>query len=260
MAQLNLISWNVNGLRALWSKDFLDTFRRLSPDVMAIQETKLQEPQLTDEMRHVEGYASYWSFCTVKKGYSGVGVYSRVPPVRVREGIGIPRYDDEGRVLELDFGDFIFFNVYFPNGQMSEERLQYKLDFYRDFFAYLEPVKSAGKSLVIAGDYNTAHNEIDLKNPKANENTSGFLRVERDRIDDIVRSGYVDTFRHLHPNTVRYSWWSYRFKARERNAGWRIDYFFTTENMINDGRIQEAVIEDSIFGSDHCPIRLTVFR
>ena len=168
MAQLNLISWNVNGLRALWSKDFLDTFRRLSPDVMAIQETKLQEPQLTDEMRHVEGYASYWSFCTVKKGYSGVGVYSRVPPVRVREGIGIPRYDDEGRVLELDFGDFIFFNVYFPNGQMSEERLRYKLDFYRDFFAYLDPLKSAGKSLVIAGDYNSAHNAIDLKNPKTN--------------------------------------------------------------------------------------------
>ncbi|WP_373501276.1 exodeoxyribonuclease III [Desulfococcus sp.] len=260
MAVLKLISWNVNGLRAVWNKDFPAIFRGLDPDLLAIQETKLQASQLTDEMRHIEGYESWWSFSTVKKGYSGVGVYTRIPPVRVREGIGIPRYDDEGRILELDFGDFVFFNVYFPNGQMSDERLRYKLDFYRDFFDYLAPLKSAGRNLIIAGDYNTAHNEIDLKNPKANENTSGFLRVERDRIDEIIRGGYVDTFRHLHPETVEYSWWSYRFKARERNAGWRIDYFFTTENMIASGRIQGAAIDNSVFGSDHCPIRLTVLR
>ena len=260
MSELRLISWNVNGLRAAWSKGAPGTFRRMDADVVALQETKLQAAQLTEEMTHVEGYDAYWSFSTVKKGYSGVGVYSRIPPVRVSEGIGIPRYDDEGRILELDFGDFLFFNVYFPNGQMSEERLRYKLDFYRDFFAYLAPLKAAGRHLIVAGDYNTAHNEIDLKNPKANENNSGFLRVERDWIDRIVRDGYVDTFRHLYPDTVKYSWWSYRFRARERNAGWRIDYFFTTESMIASGRVLDAGIDDTVLGSDHCPVTLTVRR
>ena len=260
MSELKLISWNINGLRAVWNKDFLDIFRRMDADLFAVQETKIQDAQLTEEMQHIDGYDAYWSCSTVKKGYSGVGVYSRIPPVQVTEGIGIPRYDDEGRILQLDFKDFIFFNVYFPNGQMSDERLQYKLDFYRDFFAYLAPLKAAGKNLVIAGDYNTAHNEIDLKNPKANENNSGFLRVERDWIDTIVRRGYVDTFRHFYPDTVKYSWWSYRFKARERDAGWRIDYFFTTENMISSGRIRDAFIDNTVFGSDHCPIGLTVLH
>jgi len=260
MDGIKLISWNVNGLRAAWNKGFLETFRRMDADLFAIQETKLQPLQLTEEMLHVDGYNAYWSFSMVKKGYSGVGVYSRIPPLRVETGIGIPRYDGEGRVIALDFGDFLFFNVYFPNGQMSDERLRYKLDFYRDFFAYLAPMKKVGKHLVIAGDYNTAHNEIDLKNPKANENTSGFLRVERDRIDAVIREGYVDTFRYFYPETVKYSWWSYRFKARERNAGWRIDYIFTTQNMIAADRIRDPIIDNTVFGSDHCPIGLTLLR
>jgi exodeoxyribonuclease-3 len=260
MSDIRLISWNVNGLRAVWNKDFLETFRRMDADVVALQETKIQAPQLTEEMRQIDGYDAYWSFSTVKKGYSGVAVYSRIPPLRVSEGIGIPRYDDEGRILEMDFGDFVFFNVYFPNGQMSDERLAYKLDFYRDFFDYLAPRQSAGKQLIIAGDYNTAHNEIDLKNPKANENNSGFLRVERDWIDEIIRRGYVDTFRHFYPETVKYSWWSYRFRARERNAGWRIDYFFATKNMIASNRIKDAAIDNTVFGSDHCPVSLTIRR
>ncbi len=254
--RLRLVSWNVNGLRAVLKKGFKQSLQGLDADVIAIQETKLQEPQLTKAMRTVEGYESFWSFSTVKKGYSGVGVYSRLPAEAVKYGIGIDAFDQEGRILELDFNDFVFFNIYFPNGQMSEERLQYKLDFYDAFFSYTGELRKKGRSLVITGDYNTAHNEIDLKNPKANENTSGFLRIERDWIDRIVADGYVDTFRHFHPDTVKYSWWTYRFKARERNAGWRIDYFFVTRDIIEKGWIKRAYIDNEIFGSDHCPVGL----
>lgn len=256
--RLKLISWNVNGLRAAMKKDLPGSFQKLDADVIAIQETKLQESQLDADMSRIEGYASYWSHCTVKKGYSGVGAYSRVAPEGVRYGVGQARFDAEGRIIEMDFGSFLFFNVYFPNGQMSAERLQYKLDFYEAFFDYADDRRRGGKSLVICGDYNTAHNEIDLANPKANENTSGFLRIERDWLDRIVDRGYVDTYRHLHPDTVKYSWWTYRFKARERNIGWRIDYFFATRDLIDAGRVKEAFIDNDIHGSDHCPIGLTV--
>jgi exodeoxyribonuclease-3 len=187
-----------------------------------------------------------------------VGTYSRVAPAGVRYGVGETRFDAEGRIIEMDFGRFLFFNVYFPNGQMSAERLQYKLDFYETFFDYADSRRKGGKSLVICGDYNTAHNEIDLANPKANENTSGFLRIERDWLDRIVARGYVDTFRHFHPDAVKYSWWTYRFKARERNIGWRIDYFFVTKDLIEAGRVEEAFIDNDIHGSDHCPIGLVV--
>jgi exodeoxyribonuclease-3 len=254
--RLKLVSWNVNGLRAVLKKDFFKLFKSMDADVMAIQEIKLQEPQLTDDMRNVVDYKSYWSYATVKKGYSGVGSFTRVPPNDVRYGIGESKFDNEGRITELIFDDFIFFNVYFPNGQMSDERLQYKLDFYEQFFEYADKLKDAGHSLIICGDYNTAHNEIDLKNPKANENTSGFLRVERDWLDRMVENGYVDTFRHYHPENVKYSWWTYRFKARERNIGWRIDYFFVTKDIINKSWIKDAFIDNTIYGSDHCPIGL----
>jgi len=256
--QLKLISWNVNGLRAAMKKDLLGSFQRLDADVVAIQETKLQDSQLDADMSRIATYESYWSNCTVKKGYSGVGTYSRVAPAGVRYGVGETRFDAESRIIEMDFGRFLFFNVYFPNGQMSAERLQYKLDFYETFFDYADSRRKGGKSLVICGDYNTAHNEIDLANPKANENTSGFLRIERDWLDRIVARGYVDTFRHFHPDTVKYSWWTYRFKARERNIGWRIDYFFVTKDLIDAGRVEEAFIDNDIHGSDHCPIGLVV--
>lgn len=255
-SDIKLVSWNVNGLRAVWKKDFVDSFRRMNPDILAVQETKIQDHQLTDEMRNMPGYDAYWSHASVKKGYSGVGVYTRIPPREVKAGMGIPAYDAEGRILELHFDDFIFFNIYFPNGGMGEDRLRYKLDFYTDFFAYLDAYKTAGKSLIITGDYNTAHHEIDLKNPKSNENTSGFMQVERDCLDRIVADGYVDTFRHLYPDTIRYSWWTYRFAARERNVGWRIDYFFTTPDLIESGRVRDAFIDNDVFGSDHCPVGL----
>ena len=256
--QLRLISWNVNGLRAVLKKDFSESFQKLEPDVLAIQETKLQEHQLTEDMRNMLGYESFWSCASTKKGYSGVGTYCRISPHQVNTGIGIPEFDEEGRIIETDFGDFIFFNVYFPNGQMNAERLQYKLDFYEAFFKYADELKKAGRDLVITGDYNTAHNEIDLKNPKANEKTSGFLRIERDWLDRIIAGGYVDTFRYFHPEEEKYSWWTYRFKARERNIGWRIDYFFVTRGLIDKGRVKEAFIDNDIYGSDHCPIGLVI--
>ncbi len=254
--RIKLMSWNVNGLRAVMQKDFLKSVAALDADVLCLQETKIQEDQLTDEMRRIEGYDAHFSCATVKKGYSGVAVYTRLAPQAVKPGFGNERYDAEGRIIELDLGDFILFNIYFPNGQMSEERLQYKLDFYDDFFAYARRLREKGRSLAICGDYNTAHNEIDLKNPKANEKRSGFLRIERDWLDRLVAEGYVDTFRTLYPERVKYSWWSYRFKARERNAGWRIDYFFVTPDIMDKGWIKDATIENDIYGSDHCPVGL----
>ena len=255
---MKLISWNVNGLRAVVKKNFRQVIEEMDADVFCIQETKLQAQQLDEALRDIPGYTSYWSHCSLKKGYSGVGAWSKIAPASVRYGIGIDAYDAEGRILELDLGDFVLFNIYFPNGQMSEARLQYKLDFYSDFFDYANQLKNAGRSLVITGDYNTAHNEIDLKNPQANANTSGFLRVERDWLDAIEAAGYVDTFRWLYPDRVQYSWWSYRSRARERNAGWRIDYFFVSRDMVDNGRIKDAFIADDIHGSDHCPVGLII--
>jgi exodeoxyribonuclease-3 len=256
--RIKFISWNVNGLRAAIKKDFFASFHQMDADIVAVQETKLQESQLTDEMKNIEEYESYWSHAMVKKGYSGVGSYTRIKPKSVNFDLGISKFDEEGRIIEMDFERFIFFNVYFPNGQMSDERLEYKLDFYEEFFKYADSYKNQGRSLIITGDYNTAHNEIDLKNPKTNENRSGFLRIERDWLDRIIQNGYVDTFRYFYPDTVKYSWWTYRFKARERNIGWRIDYFFVTEDVFKKGWIKEALIDNHIFGSDHCPIGLVL--
>jgi len=256
--QIKLVSWNVNGLRAAMKKEFLTSVDKLDADVLAIQETKLQEPQVTESMRSLPGYQSFFAHAAAKKGYSGVATYSRPTPRTVKYGFGLDRFDREGRVVELDMGDFIFFNVYFPNGQMSDERLAYKLDFYKTFFDYADAYCRQGRSLVISGDFNTAHQEIDLKNPKANEKRSGFLPVERQWLDEIISRGYVDTFRTLHPDSVQYSWWTYRFKAREKNVGWRIDYFFVSKEMMDKGQVKEAFIDDTIFGSDHCPVGLVV--
>ena len=237
-------------------KGFSAALASLDADVVCLQETKLQEDQRTEEMINIPPYESYWSYSTIKKGYSGVAAYSRIEPEQVKTGIGIPDYDAEGRILELDFNDFILFNIYFPNGQMSDERLQYKLDFYEAFFDYTERLRKEGKSLIITGDFNTAHNEIDLKNPGPNSDRSGFLPIERQWIDRIIDMGYVDTFRHLYPDTVKYSWWSYRMKARERNTGWRIDYFMITPGL--EKYVKQAEIHADVMGSDHCPVSLAL--
>lgn len=254
--KFKLVSWNVNGLRAAMKKDFVKTVLDVKADVLMVQETKLQEDQRTDEMLNIEGNQTYWSYSTIKKGYSGVAAFCRKKPIKVKNGIGISEFDDEGRILEMDFKDFVLFNVYFPNGQMNEERLDYKKRFYEQFFAYTDQLRKDGRSIIITGDFNIAHNEIDLKNPKANKDRSGFLRLERDWLNDIVERGYIDTYRYLYPDTVKYSWWSYRFNARKNNAGWRIDYFFVSQDIIDKGWIKAANINNDVFGSDHCPVEL----
>jgi exodeoxyribonuclease-3 len=253
---MRILSWNVNGLRAVYKKGFAEAVARMNPDILCLQETKLQEDQRSPEMIDFAPYQSFWDYATTRKGYSGVAVYVKKAPQADRRGFGIQRYDDEGRVIELDYGRFVLFNIYFPNGQKDDERLRFKLDFYRDFFAYADELKNGGRSLIITGDFNTAHNEIDLKNPQSNKDRSGFLRIERDVLDDILSRGYVDTFRHLYPDTVKYSWWSYRFNARKNNTGWRIDYFFVSDDLIRDGVVKDAFILNEIEGSDHCPVGL----
>lgn len=250
---MDIYSWNVNGLRAISGKGFFQFISDKSPDILCIQETKLQEDKLTDELKDIEGYYSNFSFAE-KKGYSGVATYSKEKPLSVKHGIGVEKFDSEGRVLITEFHDFILFNIYFPNGQKDEERLNYKMEFYDILLDYLNTLKSDGKKLIICGDYNTAHNEIDIKNAKANEKYSGFLPIERAWMDKFILEGYVDTFRKFHPEEVKYSWWSYRFKAREKNVGWRIDYFFITENLID--KINSAEILNEVMGSDHCPIKI----
>lgn len=256
--QLKIISWNINGLRAVMKKDFAKIIHDLDPDILLLQETKLQEAQRTEEMIRLHAYESFWSYSTIKKGYSGVAAYSKINPEKVTTSFLKPEFDNEGRVIQLDYNNFILFNIYFPNGQMSEERLEYKLDFYDWFLTYANTLRDQGKSLIITGDFNTAHNEIDLKNPKPNSKRSGFLRIERDVLDRMVQQGYVDTFRHFYPEKVKYSWWSYRFNARKNNAGWRIDYFFVTKDLIDKGIVKQAFIDNDVFGSDHCPVGVLI--
>lgn len=252
---MNIYSWNVNGLRAVSKKGFFEFINSENPDILCIQETKLQLDNLSEEIKNINGYYSYFS-CAEKKGYSGVATYTKEKPISVKHGIGIEKFDSEGRILIIEFADFILFNIYFPNGQKDEERLKYKLDFYDAILDYLNKLKAENKKLIVCGDYNTAHNEIDIKNAKANEKYSGFLPIERAWIDKFISQGYADTFRSIHKDVVKYSWWSYRFKARERNAGWRIDYFFVTENLMKN--IKSAEILNEVMGSDHCPVTISL--
>lgn len=256
--EIRLSSWNVNGLRAVLKKGFHDSLKEINADILGLQEIKLQKDQIKDEMVNPYHYEhEIWSHSTIKKGYSGVLAYSNEKPLNVEEGMGIKKFDEEGRIVRLDYDDFILFNVYFPNGQMSDERLEYKLEFYEKFFEYTDKLKK-DKSIIICGDYNTAHNEIDLKNPGPNQKRSGFLPIERKWLDEITKRGYVDTFRHFYPEKVKYSWWTYRFNARKNNAGWRIDYFFVTKDLIENKRIKDAWILNDIYGSDHCPVGITM--
>lgn len=253
--KVEIYSWNVNGLRAVSTKGFFDFFSEKSPDILCIQETKLQEDKLTDQLKNIEGYYSNFSHAE-KKGYSGVAIYSKEKPLKIEHGIGNEKFDSEGRILIAEFENFILFNIYFPNGQKNEDRLNYKMEFYDELLKYLNNLKDQGKRLIICGDYNTAHNEIDIKNSKANEKYSGFLPIERAWMDKFIAEGYVDTFREMHPEEVSYSWWSYRFKAREKNVGWRIDYFFVSDNMASD--VESAEILNEVIGSDHCPIKIKI--
>lgn len=252
---MKIYSWNVNGIRAIKNKGFIEWVEGEQPDVLCLQETKIQEEQISDELKNIEGYYSYFC-CAQKKGYSGVAIYTKQKPISVMQGIGIEKFDSEGRILIAEFENFTLFNIYFPNGQKDEDRLNYKMEFYDELLAYCEKLRKKGKKLIICGDYNTAHNVIDLKNPKANEKYSGFLPIERAWMDKFISHGYVDTFRYLHPEEVKYSWWSYRFKAREKNAGWRLDYFFITKDLLSE--LKESSILNDVIGSDHCPVSIII--
>lgn len=252
---MKLLSWNVNGLRAAHRKGFLDVVRAEAPDIVCIQETKLQEEQLTDELRHPEGYRSLWSHAE-RKGYSGVATYMRHEPLRSRTQFGSPVLDAEGRIVQAELADFHLLNVYFPNGGMGPERLAHKLRFYDEFLVLAEALRHAGKPVVVCGDVNTAHTEIDLARPKENEKTSGFMPVEREWVSRFIARGYVDTFRLFVSETGHYTWWDLKSGARARNVGWRIDYFFVSEELKH--RVRGAGILPHVQGSDHCPITLTL--
>lgn len=255
MKKLKLLSWNVNGIRAVYKKGFLDWFKKEDPDILCLQETKASEEQLVDDLKNPPGYYSYFSSAQ-KKGYSGVAVYTKEPPLKVEKGFGIERFDSEGRILTLHYEKFVLMNIYYPNGKASPERLQYKLDFYDAFLDFTEKLRAKGKNLVICGDVNTAHKEIDLAHPKENETTSGFLPVEREWMDKFFGHGYVDTFRIFNNEPGQYTWWHVITRARERNVGWRIDYFFVDENFGKN--VKSGFIMPEVMGSDHCPTGIEI--
>ena len=246
---MKFISWNVNGLRACQGKGFSEAFRSLDADFVCLQETKMQEGQLDLEF---EGYESYWNFAE-KKGYSGTVIYTKHTPLSVSYGIGKAEHDTEGRVVTIEMEDFFLVCVYVPNSQDELKRLDYRMTWEDSFREYLLSL-SAKKGVVVCGDLNVAHKEIDIKNPSTNRRNAGFTDEEREKFSVLLDSGFIDTWRSLHPDEVKYSWWSYRFKAREKNAGWRIDYFLVSENLKD--RIVSADIHNEIFGSDHCPVEL----
>ena len=248
---MNILSWNVNGLRAIHNKGFIDWLMRERPDILCLQETKATEEQLPPSLKRIEGYHSH--FCSAeKKGYSGVALYSRNEPASVKTGFGIERFDSEGRILIADYARFVLFNIYFPNGKASAERLQHKMEFYDAFLDYVDKVKGQGRHVVVCGDVNTAHREIDLARPRENEKISGFLPQERAWIDKFIQHGYTDTFRLFNQEAGQYTWWDLKSRARERNVGWRIDYFFVDSGFADS--VKRAYILPQVTGSDHCPI------
>jgi exodeoxyribonuclease-3 len=253
---LSLYSWNVNGIRAAQNKGFLDWLHQTRPDILAIQETKAHPDQLDPELRIPEGYHVTWASAE-RKGYSGVALFTRQEPQSIQVGLGIEAFDREGRTIIADYGDFVLITAYFPNGARDHSRVPFKMDYKEAFLEACNRLRDDGRSVVFCGDVNTAHREIDLARPKQNENTTGFLPVERAWIDKVVEEGYLDTFRHQHPDQAdAYSWWAYWGKARERNVGWRIDYFFITPDL--EPRIASAEIHPEVHGSDHCPVSLTL--
>lgn len=249
---MKLISWNVNGLRACVSKNFMEDFHKLDADIFCLQETKLQEGQISLEL---PGYEQYWN-SAIKKGYSGTAIFTKIPPLSVTYGMGIEEHDKEGRIITLEFEKFYMITVYTPNSKQELERLDYRMNWEDDFRAFLLEKRKI-KPVIVCGDLNVAHKEIDLKNPKTNHHNAGFTDEERQKMTELLDSGFIDTFRFFYPNqTDIYSWWSYRFQARQKNAGWRIDYFIVSEELKD--HLKDAKIHTDIFGSDHCPVELDI--
>jgi exodeoxyribonuclease-3 len=252
---MKLLSWNVNGLRAIWKKGFVELLAAEMPDVLCVQETKIHEDQLTGEMRQPLGYHSFWSIGE-RKGYSGVVTYSREAPLAAATEFGSPVLDAEGRIVHTELPDFHLVNVYFPNSGMGPERLAHKLRFYDEFLRLTEALRRGGKGVVMCGDVNTAHTEIDLARPRENARTPGFMPVEREWVTRLIAHGYCDTFRLFCGEPGHYTWWDLKSGARARNIGWRIDYFFVSDEL--KGRVRESRILPQVMGSDHCPISLTL--
>jgi len=255
MKTIKILSWNVNGIRAIHRKgNFEDVFKE-QPDIVCIQETKAHPDQLDDAIMKITDYHAYFE-AGGRKGYSGVGLYSKQEPKELKTGFGIEKFDNEGRIQIADYEDFVLFNIYFPNGKGSKERLQYKMDFYDAFLEYADRLNNGGRKIVVTGDVNTAHKEIDLARPKENEKVSGFLPEEREWINKFLSHGYLDSFRMFNQEPGQYTWWDLKSRARERNIGWRIDYFYVSENFKEN--VKAAYILPTIMGSDHCPIGIDV--
>ena len=248
---MKLISWNVNGLRACVQKGFLDFFKETDADVFCIQESKLQDGQINLELN---GYHQYWNYAE-KKGYSGTAIFTKKEPISVTYGLGIEEHDHEGRVITLEFESFYLITVYTPNSKSELERLDYRMKWEDDFLSYIKKLEE-NKPVIFCGDLNVAHNEIDIRNPSTNHFSAGFTDEERNKFTHLLNSGFIDSFRYKYPEKIEYSWWSYRFKAREKNIGWRLDYFVTSESLKD--RIIDSKIHTTILGSDHCPIELNI--
>lgn len=260
MKELKLLSWNVNGIRAVERKGFNDWLQRESPDILCLQETKAKPEQLSKDLIQPTDYTTYWNYPEEAKGYSGVATFTKEKPLDVKYGLGIKEFDTEGRAIIAKYSRFILFNVYFPKGDTHHERvhrLKYKMDFYEAFLSFIDSLKSKGEKLIICGDFNTAHKEIDIARPKENEKNSGFLPEERAWMDKLVAHGYIDTFRQFHKEPNQYTWWDMKTRARERNIGWRLDYFFVTENLLKS--VVQAFVMPDVTGSDHCPVGI-VFK
>ncbi|MFA6571532.1 MAG: exodeoxyribonuclease III [Bacteroidota bacterium] len=264
---MKIVSWNINGYRAVTGQNESKRFDVVTkenklfsyisaekPDIICLQEIKADLEQITEELRSPKGYNSYFHTCSVKKGYSGVAIFSKTEPLELNNKFGKEKFDGEGRFLEVKFKDFTLFNIYFPKGYTDNDRLDYKLEFYDEFFRYIQKLLKKEKNIIISGDYNTAHHEIDLARPKENVNTSGFLEVERKKLDELVKLGFIDSFRMFDNKNGTYSWWSQRGRARENNVGWRIDYNFVSQSLKD--KVKNAYIQPHILGSDHCPVVL----
>lgn len=252
---MNIISWNINGVRAITQKDFFKDIEKLAPDILCLQETKAQDNEVAAALAKIPGYHQYFN-SAMRKGYSGVAVLSKKEPVAVTYDMGVAEHDNEGRVICLEFAEFFLVNVYVPNSGQQLERLDYRKTWDDDFRSYLINLKKS-KPVILCGDLNVAHRSIDLKNDQSNYNkTAGYTQIEIDGMDNLLNAGFVDTYRHFHPDIVAYTYWSYRFKARERNVGWRIDYFLLSEDLVE--KVENVAILSEYYGSDHCPIQLSI--
>jgi len=251
-----MLCWNVDGLRSVLKKGFMEWFRKESPDILCIQETRLADGEIPEEVLHIDGYYSYFSCSKTRKGYSGVALFTREKPADVKYGFGVERFDDEGRIIVADYGRFVLLDIYFPNGKASQERLDYKMAFYDTFLNYVDHLKKQGKSIVICGDVNTAHTELDIARPRENSKKSGFLPMEREWMDKLESHGFIDTYRVFEKEGGHYTYWDMRTGARKRNVGWRIDYFYISDDLRKN--LKNAFIESDVTGSDHCPIGIEI--